>query len=149
MSIAVGGASSTEATIYVLKGDVMPSPVLDEDARFKQACWLNVQFAIGRYLISNAHGRRDGAEKATRHEELCRFYVAVIRGVDPEQVRRQYEDDYQAVHTHTQALTDHLDEAIGFPLDSRPDYDVLALKFFERFHELAMEAMQVPCLNNA
>lgn len=115
---------------------------------FKQACRLHTSFTIARYLMSNAHGRWDGAEKAQRHSELCSFYVATVRGVDDvDMVRRGfpvcYENDYQAVHDATQALTDHLDEEIGFPLDSRPDYDKLTPLFFERFHSLALHALGV------
>ena len=137
-------ASTPEATVYVPKEVVLPSPVLDQDARFKQACWLNLQHTVMRYLMSNTQGRWDGAEKAHRHDELCRFYVAAIRGVEAEQARRKFEDDYQLVHTHTQSLTSHLDEVIGFPLESpRPDYDSLGPKFFDRFHTLALEALDV------
>ena len=112
---------------------------------FKQACRLHLNFAIHRYLMSNASGRMDGHEKAQRHIELCTFYVAAVRGVDDlDMVRRGldcHEDDYQAVHDATQALTDHLDEVIGFPLEGRPDYGALAPLFFERFHMLAMQAL--------
>ncbi|KVP96659.1 hypothetical protein WJ97_12305 [Burkholderia ubonensis] len=136
-------ASTAKAPLYVLKEAVLPSPVLDADARFRQACWLSLQHTVMRYLMSNVHGRWDGAEKAHRHDELCRFYVAAIRGVNNlDHVRRQHEDDYQLVHDHTQSLTNHLDEAIGFPLDSQPDYDDLAPKFFERFHVLALAALE-------
>lgn len=111
---------------------------------FKQACWLHCQFAIGRYLMSNASGRQNGAEKAIRHEELCSFYVAAVNGVDDlDLVRRYHEQAYQTVHTKTQELTDFLDEMIGFPLNSQPDYDNLAPKFFEDFHSLALEALNV------
>lgn len=109
---------------------------------FKQACWLYCQFEIHRYLMCNAHGRHDGAEKAMRHEELCSFYVAAVKGVaDTRQVRKLYEGEYRAVHDKTQELTDYLDEMIGFPLDCRPDYDTLAPLFFEKFHALALEAL--------
>lgn len=110
---------------------------------FKQACWLHLVFTINRYLMSCADGRQSGAEKALRHIELCRFYVAAVRGIDDvEQVRRgDHEDDYQAVHEATQALTDHLDDVIGFPLKVRPDYQALAPQFFEHFHTLAMSAL--------
>lgn len=71
--------------------------------------------------------------------------MAAVRGVDDlDMVRRGLdcqEDDYQAVHDATQALTDHLDEAIGFPLEGRPDYGTLAPLFLERFHTLAMLAL--------
>ena len=106
------------------------------------ACRLRTDQAIHRYLMANAHGRWSGAEKAERHRELCSFYVAVVRGhADPERAAREHRDAYEAVHTATKALTDHLDEQIGFPLDSTPDYDALAPAFFKRFHALAMQAL--------
>lgn len=109
--------------------------------RFKHACRLHTGFTIARYLMSNAAGRCDGAEKAQRHRELCQFYVAAVRGhKDPERVDTLSED-YLAVHRKTQELTDYLDTAIGFPLDRRPDYDTLEPKFFEKFHELALAAL--------
>lgn len=120
---------------------------------FKQACRLSLDHAIRRYLMSNAKGRLDGYEKAQRHIELCTFYVAAVRGVDDlAMVRRGsegHEDDFQAVHDATQALTDHLDEVIGFPLDSRPDYDALAPLFFEHFHSMAMQALGVSSVEGA
>lgn len=110
---------------------------------FRAACRLHTQHAVNRYLMSCAHGRWDGAEKALRHRELCSFYVAVARGLaDPDHARRCHEKDYKAVHRATQALTDHLDEAIGFPLDSMPDYDALAEKFFARFHDIAIATLR-------
>lgn len=111
---------------------------------FKQACWLHCELYITRYLISNTHGRLDGSEKALRHAELCKFYVAAVRGAsDVDLARRHYESDYQAVHKKTQELTDYMDEVIGFPLNSTPDYTELAPLFFERFHALALEALGV------
>lgn len=118
---------------------------MDAALMFKQACRLHLDHAIHRYLMSNAAGRINGAEKATRHIELCTFYVAAVRGIDDlDKVRRNVgEADYQSVHQATQALTDHLDEVIGFPIKDRPDYDALAPKFFEHFHELAMKALGI------
>lgn len=127
--------------IYVSGESVLADQELAAEARFRQACWLAMRFTIGRYLMSNAKGRWDGAEKAHRHEELCKFYVAAVRAVELDDVRVHHEADYKAVHDHTQKLTDNLDEAIGFPLESDPDYDVLEPKFFERFHVLALEAL--------
>lgn len=107
----------------------------------KHVCWLHTQRTVGRYLLSNADGRWDGAEKAMRHMELCQFYVALVRGVEVDEARMQFEDDYQAVHTKTQELTSHLDTAIGFPIKGRPDYPELEPKFFSMFHALAMQAL--------
>lgn len=111
---------------------------------FKQACWLACQLNIHRYLMSNAHGRHDGVEKAKQHAALCCFYVAAVKGVDNDQlVRRYFDFDFDVVHRTTQELTDNLDEAIGFPLNSTPDYEELAPLFFEKFHDLAMKALRV------
>lgn len=112
---------------------------------FMNACRIHTDFAIGRYLMSVTTGRLNGAEKAERHEELCQFYVAAVRGVvDPDMVRRNYEDDWDRVHTATQELTDYLDEVIGFPLDDEhPDYEVFIPLFFQRFHTLALLALNV------
>jgi hypothetical protein len=109
---------------------------------FKQACWLHTRLIIGRYLISNAHGQWNGAEKAQRHMELCQFYVAVMRGYDdPDNVRPGVSSDYQKVHLETQKLTDRLDEKIGFPLDAPPDLDKFEPLFFDQFHDLAVAAL--------
>lgn len=112
---------------------------------FKNACRLHTDFAIHRYLMSNAEGRWNGAEKSMRHRELCQFYVAAIRGLgDPKTVLPEHEAAYTAVHEATQTLTDNLDEAIGFPLKGIPDYERLAPLFFEKFHTLALAALSVP-----
>lgn len=110
---------------------------------FENACRIHTSHMIHRYLMSNAYERWDGYEKALRHEELCKFYVAAVHGLDPDFVRRTHEKEYQAVHTITQQLTDHMDTQIGFPLVSRPDYDALVPLFFDRFHELALAALGI------
>lgn len=109
----------------------------------ENACRIHTSHMMHRYLMACAHGRWDGFEKATRHKELCSFYVAVVRGGDPDTIRRTHESDYQNVHTTTQQLTDNMDTQIGFPLDSKPDYDVLVPRFFARFHQLALFALGV------
>ena len=117
---------------------------------FKQACKLHTSHMVARYLMSNAEGRWDGAEKALRHIQLCQFYVCVFTGYnDPDTVRRKYEVEYQAVHSKTQELTDYLDTEIGFPIKGRPDYDTLEPLFFEKFHKLAVEALttKVVCVH--
>lgn len=102
---------------------------------------LMTELSTIRYLLSNSHGRWDGAEKAVRHEELCRTYVAVFFRTTQDLARRDHEDAYKAVHNKTRELTDNLDVAIGFPLESQPDLDDLAPKFFREFHRLAMLAL--------
>lgn len=100
--------------------------------------WLALEHTIHRYLMSCAHERWNGAEKATRHIELCNHYVATFLGGTLEDAMSDHEAAWKAVHDGTQALTGYLDEVIGFPLDSRPDYDTLAPKFFAEFHRLAV-----------
>jgi hypothetical protein len=134
--------TSSRFDIVEFEGGPAGAPVSEAEQRFKQACWLSLEFAIHRYLMSNAKGRWDSAEKAHRHIELSTFYVAVVRGVSRDDVRMDFEADFKAVHDQTQALTDNLDEAIGFPLETDPDYDALAPNFFERFHALALAALE-------
>lgn len=123
-------------------GSPRPDMLSHPDA-FKHACWLFTQHTIVRYLLANTDGRLNGFEKAQRHMELCSFYVAVVRGVEIDLARRRFEDDYQRVHDVTQQLTSYLDTEIGFPLKGCPDYDRLSTAFFDRFHALAMEALNV------
>lgn len=109
----------------------------------KHACWLHTQTWIHRYLMSNADGRWNGAEKAQRHRELCQFYVALFRGKEEEDIKSGIDEDYERVHEDTQELTGYLDEQIGFPLKGRPDYDPLALLFFEKFHTMALKSLNI------
>ena len=111
--------------------------------RFKHVCWLHTQHLVNRYLMSNADGREDGAEKAHRHIQLCCFYVAAIRGVEEDSFEAKLGDDFDAVHELTSDFTSYMDEQIGFPLKGRPDYDKLAPLFFEKFHCLALKALGV------
>lgn len=110
------------------------------DPSFKNACRVHTARTIARYLMSNADGRWDGAEKAVRHRELCSFYLAAKYGIsDPEFALQTHIEEYQLLHEYTQELTDNLDVEIGFPVKGRPDYDRLESLFFERFHALAIE----------
>lgn len=104
----------------------------------RHSLWLALDHTIHRYLMSCAHGRWDGAEKATRHIQLCNHYVATFLGGTLEDAMSDHEAAWKAVHDGTQALTGYMDEVIGFPLETRPDYDVLAPKFFAEFHRLAV-----------
>ncbi|SFF33342.1 hypothetical protein [Paracidovorax wautersii] len=107
----------------------------------KHSLWLALEHTVNRYLMSNAHGRQSGAEKAQRHDELCCHYVATFRQTSLDKVKRTHEDEYQRVREHTRQLTDHLDTVIGFPLNSTPDYEDLASKFFTAFHLHAVAAL--------
>lgn len=131
-----------DGTVELMKAryiEIFSRDPMSMSGQFKHACWLHLSFAINRYLMSNAEGRCNGAEKATRHLEMSRFYAAVVRGVEEHQANHV---ECMAVHDHTQTLTDNLDTEIGFPLVGRPDYDKLAPLFFEKFHTLAMQALR-------
>ena len=108
---------------------------------FRRAARIHLDFALYRYLMSNAHGRWDGAEKAVRHGEICKFYVSAILGDNSTHNAEDLADAYKRVHSATQVVTDHLDESIGFPLDSEPDYDALVPVFFEKIHNIALQCL--------
>jgi hypothetical protein len=109
----------------------------------KNACWAALERDCTQYLISNADGREDGALKAHMHDQLCRFMVAAIHGGDTDSVRLDFDEAWHAVHDGTQALTDHLDTELGFPVSGRPEYETMVPKFFDRFFTLAMTAMGI------
>lgn len=44
----------------------------------ERACRIHTNYAVHRYLMSNAKGREDGTEKAQRHFELCEFCAALV-----------------------------------------------------------------------
>lgn len=111
---------------------------MDIKGMFKNACRICTEYAVVRYLMSNAEGRENGAEKAEYHIKLCQFYVAFVRGQDDPATISPYDKDFKLIHAKTQQLTSYLDDAIGFPLKGTPDYDSLKVLFFERFHELAL-----------
>lgn len=118
------------------------------DAEFlKRACWKATKFEINRYLMANADGRWDGAEKAQRHGELCDFYLYVFSKGSLEDLNHYDRFDVltenrRKLHRATQdGLTDRLDEVIGFPIKGRPDYDSLAPAFFEVWHRIAIETL--------
>lgn len=110
---------------------------------FKNACYLALDFSISRYLIANTEGRLNGVEKAETHMEMCKFYIACKYGIETSKVRRLYEDEFQNLHKATQELTSYLDEKIGFPIKGRPDYDELLPKFFEEFHKISVETLNL------
>ncbi len=109
----------------------------------KHLFWMVTEFTINRYLMSNAHGRWDGAEKAQRHAELCDAYVAYHFCCAQDDAMCDHSDEWDAVHDKTQELTSYMDREIGFPLDKRPDYGTLAPKFLERFIELAGKGIKL------
>lgn len=129
---------------YEVKEATTMNKFPNEVDQLNQALWLLMEFPINRYLMSVTFNRWSGAEKAERHQELCKIYLAVRRIITLDEVLTDYYDNgqYQEVHAKTQELTDHLDEVIGFPLDDiLPDYDYYAPLFFNKFMELADTAL--------
>jgi len=122
----------------------LPRAAADDARLFKNACRLHTAWTIDRYLMSNAVNRCDPAEKAERHIELCKFYVAAVHGCSPEDAMCDYDEDFDRLHEESQALTSSLNTEIGFPLDQTPDYEALNPKFFERFHEIACRVLTTP-----
>ena len=109
-------------------------------AALRNACWLGAQHIIVRYLLANQIGRINGADKAFRHRDLCDFYAAVLTGEAIEFVAWKELEVHQAIHRKTQlALTDRLDETIGFDPGGRSDLEQDARRFFEVFHRVAFE----------
>lgn len=113
---------------------------LTEKQRLNHLLWLQMSFDVHRYLVSNSEGRLDGFEKGTRHENLVNIYVASRMGCELDKSFRHLEYA-EAVHMKTRALTDYMDEVIGFPIIGIPNYDELAPKFFKKFVELCDQVM--------
>lgn len=101
--------------------------------------WMLMDHSIYRYLLSNAHGRLNGYEKAEKHIELSAIFIASKLLCSIEEAK--HDDRWILIHDATQELTDNLDREIGFPIHESPDnYDELARKFFDRFLKLAEKA---------
>jgi len=119
--------------------------------REKNLLKMICDFDINRYLMSNADGRWDGAEKAQRHLRLSNWFTAWWFELSGEDAGKRFhlrsgkfkdENVARLVHDSTTPLTDYLDEVIGFPLEGRPDYNTLSPKFFDKFYELATTKLQ-------
>jgi len=108
--------------------------------RLNHTLWMLMEFHIHRYLISNTFDRLDGAGKGMHHQELCNIYIASVEFCEKDECFIHIEK-LELIHEKTQELTSYMDEVIGFPIDSRPDYDDLAPKFFRKFIELADNAL--------
>ena len=110
------------------------------DRTMKHAFWLLSQFDIHRYLMANTAGRLSGAEKAERHRDICSKFIALAKRIEVDDVLKHHHELHRKIHDHSQALTNHLDREIGFPVgDKFPDYDRLAKRFSRRFVQLAEE----------
>lgn len=120
----------------------------DVDVSLHHCFDLMANFSIHRYLMSNTEGRLDGHEKAERHMEMVSIYIAIRYKTSTDHARRYFrfpDDFWTRVHDHTQVLTSHMDTEIGFPINGRPDHDILVPKFRDRFLELCEE---VPTIGN-
>jgi hypothetical protein len=100
----------------------------------RHGLWLASRFAIARYILSCTPGRLNGAEKATRHEEITKTFVATFRLCDEDRVRLDFEGDYRAVHDGTQSLTDNLSSLISV---AKTDFEAAVRSFFDDFYQLA------------
>ena len=101
-------------------------------------------FSLGKdYLESNACGLWDGALKAETHNRLCELFVAKRLGLDVLSAASflKVEDEYlvSMLRKSTLSLTDNLDEVIGFPLNSAPNYKRLVPMFVGKFLQLATD----------
>lgn len=132
----------------------------------KHFFWLYCHTTLYQYLFCNTIGRRDGAGKAHNHLELTYSIIAIIEQIDKDDANVHGGDDtwtcdklvhgnardidnpfltgcfmYQFVHDHTQQITNNLD-TIGLTRDNyRPDYDIIAPIFADKFFDLAVEAI--------
>jgi len=75
--------------------------------------------------------------KSYLHIELVTIAVSAIELCPLDAVEVGDEETlFGRLHTKTQELTDYMDEVIGFPLNSIPDYDDMSKKFFAEFIRL-------------
>ncbi len=117
-----------------------------EKEKYENLLWLQMEPVINKYLQSNSNGAPNGALKAHYHVQLCYLYVASIRfckdyAAGMESVNDAWGSNllYTKIHDRTQKLTDFMDEEIGFPLNSEPNYQELAPKFFKKFIKLVRQ----------
>lgn len=117
-------------------------PVASLEEQVRVSLRARMDFHIHRYLMSNADGRWNGAEKAERHVILTQIFIQTRLGIeDYEDVNLGIHEEFEIVHRGTQPLTSHLDEVIGFELEGRPSYETLVPKFFDKFIELADKSL--------
>ena len=94
------------------------------------------------YLQSNACGMWDGGLKASTHRNLCELFISERLHVDPRKAATIFvgtESLGSLVRLATLSLTDNLDEEIGFPLETAPNYNRLTPIFVAKFINLASE----------
>ncbi len=109
--------------------------------KFAMAMYVMLHHEITQYLLSNLNKRANGALKAEKHESLTKHYIAVFKGIDPDDSIMYYETVYQEVHDATaEELTDHLNQEIGFDPNGYVDNDLVE-KFFARFHIIAVRIL--------
>jgi len=93
-----------------------------------------------QYLQSNACGMWDGALKANTHRQLCVLFLANKLQVSRPIVEFLEIDDkpiISSIREATLSLTDNLDDEIGFPLETAPNYKKLTPMFAGKFKKLA------------
>ena len=98
-------------------------------------------YKLGKtYLESNAAGLCDGALKAGTHRQLCELFISVRLEVNIDIasiIEVEGERLSTKVRKATVSLTDYLDEVIGFPIDTAPNYKRLTPAFVGKFFTLA------------
>jgi len=105
--------------------------------REKHLLWILMERYINQYLIACTSGRENGTMKSYLHIELVTIAVSAIELCPLDAVEVGDEETlFGRLHTKTQKLTDYMDEVIGFPLNSIPDYDDMSKKFFAEFIRL-------------
>ena len=105
----------------------------------KREIWMLhylLDFHCVRYMMCNAKGREDGAEKADVHIALsialCNFILC--EGTPRNEDTYNVNECTMKVHDYlADILTDRMDEVIGYPIDRQlyaDDFDEYATKFF-------------------
>lgn len=98
-------------------------------------------YALGKtYLESNACGLWDGSLKASTHKSLCELFVSErlnISIADAVTIEVDGNRISDLVRESTLLLTDNLDEEIGLPLETAPNYKKLTPMFVDKFLQLA------------
>lgn len=106
----------------------------------KREIWMLhylLDFHCIRYMMCNAKGREDGAEKADVHlaisTALCNFILC--EGTPRNEDTYNVNECVHAVHDYlADILTDNMDQVIGYPVFQQmyaDDFELYAGKFFD------------------
>jgi hypothetical protein len=107
----------------------------------KHLMWLLMKNDIPRYLAVCADGYENGSAKSIIHIHLCDIFIAGYCMCEIERAMSLYYTRWHIVHEATQELTDYMDDEIGFPKKGTPDYEKLSPLFFDKFFDLAKNAL--------